>query len=64
MRIQVNLSEKMVKRVDALAEDMGVSRSAFCSLVIGQYVMNYEKSVDALKSIGLSVLQDEVKKGD
>ena len=55
MRIQVNLSDNMVKRVDALAEDMGVSRSAFCSLIIGQYVMNYEKSVDVLKSVGLQL---------
>ena len=55
MRIQVNLSENMVKRVDALADNMGVSRSAFCSLIIGQYVMNYEKSVDVLKSVGLQI---------
>lgn len=55
MRIQVNLSDNMVKRVDSLAEDMGVSRSAFCSLIIGQYVMNYEKSVDVLKSVGLQL---------
>lgn len=55
MRVQVNLSENMVKRVDVLAEDMGVSRSAFCSFVIGQYVQNYEKSVDVLKSVGLQL---------
>ena len=55
MRVQVNLSDNMVKRVDVLAEDMGVSRSAFCSFVIGQYVQNYEKSVDVLKSVGLQL---------
>lgn len=55
MRIQVNLSDNMVKKVDALAEDMGISRSAFCSFIIGQYVINYDKSVDVLKSVGLQL---------
>ena len=56
MRVQINLSDSMVKRVDVLADDMGVSRSAFCSFVIGQYVQNYEKSVEVVKSVGLQLI--------
>lgn len=56
MRIQVNLSEKMVNKIDSMADEMGVSRSALCSTIIGNYVMNYEKSVDILKNAGLSLV--------
>lgn len=55
MRIQVNLSEKMVGKIDSMAEDMGVSRSALCSTIIGNYVMNYEKSVDVLEKVGFQL---------
>jgi metal-responsive CopG/Arc/MetJ family transcriptional regulator len=50
MRIQVNLSEKMVNKIDYLAENMGVSRSALCSTIIGQYVMGLEKSFEAIEN--------------
>lgn len=59
MRIQVNLSDNMVKRVDAMAEDMGVSRSALCSTIIGNYIMNYQKSVDILEKFGKEMLSTE-----
>lgn len=61
MRVQVNLSDKMVKKIDGLAEDMGVSRSALCSTIIGQYVMNFEKSVDILKNVGLELVNKQDK---
>lgn len=51
MRIQVTLSEKMVSRIDRIAEDMGVTRSSCCNFLIGQSVTNYERANDALSSI-------------
>lgn len=42
MRVQVNLSEEMVENVDKYAKQMGVSRSALCSILIGQGIMSYE----------------------
>ena len=36
MRIQVNLSDSMVERLDRMAEDYGVTRSALCAMLIGQ----------------------------
>lgn len=44
MRIQVALSEEMVKRVDALAESYGVNRSSFCAMLIGQSVNSLEQA--------------------
>lgn len=52
MRVQVNLSDEMVGKVDAYARKMGVSRSALCSMLVGQGIMNYDKSMDILTLIG------------
>ena len=34
MRLQVNVGEDVVKRIDSLAKEIGVSRSALCSMII------------------------------
>lgn len=52
MRVQVNLSDEMVEKVDGYARKMGVSRSALCSMLVGQGIMNYDKSMDILTLIG------------
>lgn len=51
MKVQVNLSDEMVTRVDNLAKSYGVSRSALCSMYIGQMVDSMEKSSSAVASI-------------
>lgn len=55
MRVQVNLSDEMVGKVDAYARKMGVSRSALCSMLVGQGIMSYDKSMDLLTLIGDNV---------
>ena len=62
MRIQVNLSEEMVQRVDAYAKMMGVSRSAFCSMMVGQSVMNLDKVYDNLESIMYNLPINDIDK--
>lgn len=52
MRVQVNLSDEMVNKVDMYAHKMGVSRSALCSVLIGQGIMNFDTSTDILTAIG------------
>lgn len=52
MRVQVNLSDEMVTRVDEYAAKMGVSRSSLCSMLVGQGIMSYDKSMDVLKLLG------------
>jgi hypothetical protein len=52
MRIQVNLSDEMVSKVDAYASKMGVSRSALCSMLVGQGIMGYDKSMDLISILG------------
>lgn len=52
MRVQVNLSDTMVESVDKYAQLMGVSRSALCSMLIGQGIMGYDKSLEVINRIG------------
>lgn len=58
MRVQVNLSDEMVERVDIYSKMMGVSRSALCSMLIGQGIMNYDTSANILKDIAIKASQD------
>lgn len=58
MRIQVNLSDDIVEKLDLYAKKIGVSRSAFCAMSIGQTVMTYEKSFDIVKEIGEKALAE------
>lgn len=55
MKVQVNVSEEMVERVDLYAKKMGVSRSALCSMLIGQGIMGFDKSMDIITNIGEKV---------
>lgn len=57
MRVQINLSEEMCASVDSYAKKMGVSRSALCSMLIGQGIMNYDNSY----KIAEKVLKDTAK---
>ena len=59
MKVQVNISDEMVKKIDGYAEKMGVSRSALCSVWIGQAVMGYEKSFEVLDKYGEKLIEDE-----
>ena len=52
MRCQVNLSDEMVEKVDMYAKKMGVSRSSLCSMLVGQGIMSYDKSMDILSVLG------------
>lgn len=64
MRIQVNVSDEMVKRIDEIASLLGVSRSAMCAFFVGQGVFSYEKVLsvtdDTLDSFKASLLSQLV----
>lgn len=42
----------MVEKVDSYAVKMGVSRSALCSMLVGQGIMGYDRSMDLLSILG------------
>lgn len=41
VRVQVNLGDDMLRQVDCYAETMGVSRSALCSVLIGEGILDF-----------------------
>lgn len=49
MRLQINVSDDMVQRIDYWAKKIGVSRSSFCAMAIGNAVMGYDKSVELMQ---------------
>ena len=55
MRVQVNLSNEMVLKVDNYAKIMGVSRSALCSILVGQGIMAFDKSFDVIDMLSEQV---------
>lgn len=63
MRIQVSVSDQMVERLDKIAAEMGVSRSALCSTFIGQAVLAHEKTYtmvqDTLAAMGAAALKQK-----
>lgn len=52
MKLQVNVSDELVGRIDKYAQMMGVSRSALCAMFIGQGVMGYDKAYEAIDLFG------------
>lgn len=69
MRVQVNIGDDMLKRIDQYSNVMGVSRSALCSVAIGQYIMSLDKAVSILDDVGSNVseklkqvIEDETEK--
>lgn len=55
MRVQVNLSDEMVKRVDDYADKIGVTRSALCGFFIGQGILGYDNASTVLDSIAIAL---------
>lgn len=60
MRIQVNVSDEMVEKVDAIAKDMGMSRSALCTYYIGLGVYGMSKAVDVASQFAHTFLETKV----
>lgn len=44
MKVQVNVSDSMVERIDKIAEQLGQTRSATCNWFISQGVLSFEKA--------------------
>lgn len=57
MRVQVNLSDEMAVKVDNYAKKMGVSRSALCSVLIGNAIMGYDSASEVLDTLASKMAQ-------
>lgn len=52
MKVQINLSDEMVEKVDSYARKFGVSRSSLCSLLIGQGIMSFDSTLSVVSGLG------------
>lgn len=55
MRLQVNVSDSMCEKIDFYAKQMGVSRSALCSIMIGQGILGYDKSMEMFNDLSKNI---------
>lgn len=65
MRVQVNLSDEIVEKLDYYSTLIGISRSALMAVFIGQGLMGYEKSFSVLENVGVQaaeILKSEKEK--
>lgn len=61
MRLQVAVSDEMCERIDSYAKMMGISRSALCSMFIGQGIMAFDKAQTIMSDVGIN-LSEQLKK--
>lgn len=60
MKVQVTVSDEMVTKIDSYAKEMGISRSALCSVFIGQGVLGFDKAYkmvnDAIDTVSADMI--------
>ena len=58
MKVQVQLNDDLVAKIDLMAKSIGTSRSSLCAVWIGQTVYGYDKlfeqTNDAIKDLAKS----------
>lgn len=57
-KLQVNVSDDLVEKIDIIAKALGVSRSSLCAIWIGQGALGYEKVFDTLERMGSASVED------
>lgn len=55
MRVQINLNDDLVKRIDKYAAAIGQNRSSVCAMWIGQSALGIEKTIETLEKMGVDV---------
>lgn len=61
MRVQVNINDDMVQKIDTYAHKYGVTRSALCSVAVGQYIDNLDNAKAVLNNIGQQLSDNIIK---
>ncbi len=55
MRVQINLNDDLVKKIDDYAAAIGQNRSSVCAMWIGQAALGIEKATQTLERMGVDV---------
>lgn len=63
-KLQVSVSDEVAERVKEYSSFLGMSVSAFCSIAIGEKIMQYKKAYevfDKFASDAFDALKEEIK---
>ena len=60
-RIYVTVSCDMANRIDFYRQKMGLSRSAFCSYIVGQGVMTMDRTMGLWDDMGKAIIAKTVE---
>lgn len=61
MRIQVNLSDEMVEKLNDYSKQIGVPRSSLCAVWLGQNIAGLEKAMDTIGNMYERLSDQEVE---
>ena len=61
MKLQININDDIVERIDEQAHALGVTRSALCAMWIGQGLRTMEANNDLTKAMSAELSQVLVK---
>lgn len=56
MKLQVLVSDDLCKKIDKYAKEIGISRSSFCAMLIGQGVMSFDKANEIMDGVKDKIL--------
>lgn len=60
-KFQVTVSDEVAEKVKEFSGYMGLSRSAFCAVAIGEKIMQYEKAYQIIDKFGDKLIQKETE---
>lgn len=56
-RLTVTFSDSVVNDLDILCDQMGVTKSQFVAIAVGEKIYQYKMASDALAKIGVDLMQ-------
>lgn len=62
LKLQVSVSDDLGRRIDAVAEKYGCTRSALCSVLLGQSIAAAEKAFSVADDLAEKMLAEDAKK--
>lgn len=65
MRVQVNLGDEIVEKLNYYSELLGITRSSLIAVFVGQGIAAYDKSFSVLENVGVQaaeILKNENEK--
>ena len=62
MRIQFEVADEIVTKIDSYAKQSGLNRSTFIKVCIGDKLMMYDKAYGLIEKMGYEMLEKENEK--